>query len=396
MGLGFDYVWIDALCIIQDDPDDWEREAPRMGKIYENATLVFAAHGGDLALIKQDLEPIHDPFRPEDAPVYCRRSFEDVHKAFFADPSDPSNWFGRSWCMQERLFARRILHFGGTEEECVFECCVSTTCECGGIVKHKKPNNDTMKMQFAGSLSQINPGSADDVWKSYIDILEDYSARGLSFAVDTLPAISAVMSSMSFSLDEYFAGIWKYGLLLNLQWEAMKTAESVRHDLYVAPSWSWACRSGAVMWYLGKDINPSNAHDKYDFAAVLGVSCTLATDDPYGKVNAGQLTLEGFITTMSIENFEMLQPDGRLEMVRDGTDPCYVTLDSMQDYVSVKRSGRITCLDIMRDKGDTTPRYVSGLVLLEASEAGKFRRVGLSTMTEEHFQNAERFVVTVV
>lgn len=41
--LGFQYLWVDALCIIQDDPKDWEIESGRMAQVYGNADLVIAA-----------------------------------------------------------------------------------------------------------------------------------------------------------------------------------------------------------------------------------------------------------------------------------------------------------------------------------------------------------------
>jgi len=40
--LGYEYIWIDSLCIIQDDPADWERESAKMAEIYENAVLTIA------------------------------------------------------------------------------------------------------------------------------------------------------------------------------------------------------------------------------------------------------------------------------------------------------------------------------------------------------------------
>lgn len=40
-----DYLWIDSLCIVQDDKDDWERECVTMGQLYERALLVLAAAG---------------------------------------------------------------------------------------------------------------------------------------------------------------------------------------------------------------------------------------------------------------------------------------------------------------------------------------------------------------
>jgi hypothetical protein len=41
--LEFDYIWIDCLCIVQDDREDWNREAARMAKVYSNASLTIAA-----------------------------------------------------------------------------------------------------------------------------------------------------------------------------------------------------------------------------------------------------------------------------------------------------------------------------------------------------------------
>jgi hypothetical protein len=41
--LGISYLWIDSLCILQDDKDDWERECVMMGTIYRNSFLTLAA-----------------------------------------------------------------------------------------------------------------------------------------------------------------------------------------------------------------------------------------------------------------------------------------------------------------------------------------------------------------
>lgn len=41
--LGIKYLWIDCLCIFQDDPDDWEKEASRMSYVYRNAYLTISA-----------------------------------------------------------------------------------------------------------------------------------------------------------------------------------------------------------------------------------------------------------------------------------------------------------------------------------------------------------------
>ena len=41
--LGMQYLWIDALCIMQDSTEDWSVEAARMGNVYGGATLTIAA-----------------------------------------------------------------------------------------------------------------------------------------------------------------------------------------------------------------------------------------------------------------------------------------------------------------------------------------------------------------
>lgn len=42
--LGLRYIWIDSLCICQDDDQDWARESARMCDVYSNAHLVIAAN----------------------------------------------------------------------------------------------------------------------------------------------------------------------------------------------------------------------------------------------------------------------------------------------------------------------------------------------------------------
>ena len=45
--LGFSYLWIDALCILQDSDEDWLHEASEMSKVFNNAVLTLAAADGD-------------------------------------------------------------------------------------------------------------------------------------------------------------------------------------------------------------------------------------------------------------------------------------------------------------------------------------------------------------
>jgi hypothetical protein len=43
--LGLQFMWIDALSIMQDSPEDWKAEAMRMTDVYENSVITIAASG---------------------------------------------------------------------------------------------------------------------------------------------------------------------------------------------------------------------------------------------------------------------------------------------------------------------------------------------------------------
>lgn len=43
--LGYEYLWIDSLCIVQDDEQDWKNESERMALIYKNAVCNLCASG---------------------------------------------------------------------------------------------------------------------------------------------------------------------------------------------------------------------------------------------------------------------------------------------------------------------------------------------------------------
>lgn len=45
--LGFRYLWIDSLCIIQDSPEDKACEIEKMGRVYNNASLTISAGNAD-------------------------------------------------------------------------------------------------------------------------------------------------------------------------------------------------------------------------------------------------------------------------------------------------------------------------------------------------------------
>ncbi|KAL2198563.1 hypothetical protein P885DRAFT_59121 [Corynascus similis CBS 632.67] len=92
--LGVRYLWIDSLCIVQDDAEDWAREAGQMAKVYRNAYLTLNAATSDA-----DTEgflrprPIPDRVRlPPTSPSLSRRKREE--HGFYLHLRPPQ---GRRW-----------------------------------------------------------------------------------------------------------------------------------------------------------------------------------------------------------------------------------------------------------------------------------------------------------
>ncbi|KAM6516544.1 hypothetical protein FALCPG4_014727 [Fusarium falciforme] len=121
------YLWIDALCIIQDEDDheDWKRECGNMASIYRNSYLTIAAAWATSANGGCFTTP--DP-GVATGPVMKRKV---PHFHYTETPEDSTEFpiLTRAWTFQERLLARRVIYFG--RQEIVWYCMEMSTCECG-------------------------------------------------------------------------------------------------------------------------------------------------------------------------------------------------------------------------------------------------------------------------
>ena len=420
--LGIRFIWIDSLCIIQGDERDWLTESPKLGAIYQNAYVVFAAHEHTLALKKKEEKCTQEGITDSianfgDTDVMVRQSIDHDN---FVNPADNTHsWFGRAWCFQERLFGSRILHFGGTDGEISFECNEYTHCECGGMAHVKQDGADStwnhQKAHFARTLEKSEALQSEDrielAWRTYNALCENFTSQGLTHSADTLVAFSSLIARMSPYLGEHFAGLWKHNILVGLQWESVDGRKSQRHLSYVAPSFSWASRSGPIVWYISDGYLRSSS-DKCTFAEVLDIRCDSTPGSVFGRYLSGYIKLRGYTTTMRFENIPGCYSLGRLKIFeinkisetsdsqyqrRRKEDCCWVCIDTVEDMLEA-RDKTVTCLDIMRDKVPAgSQAYVSALILWPVpGKTNYFRRIGFSTMTPEFYQGAELTNITII
>jgi hypothetical protein len=133
--LGIQYLWVDSICIIQDDELDWKQESQNMGQIFENAICTIAATGAEhseqgLFLNSATSHGVCLADKRQAIKVPIRLSETAVGEIWLGDlASGPSGfdeettrsrWFSRGWVVQERILSRRIVHFA--KSQLFWEC----------------------------------------------------------------------------------------------------------------------------------------------------------------------------------------------------------------------------------------------------------------------------------
>lgn len=121
------YLWIDSLCIVQDDLADWEREAGRMGQVFSNAYCTIAATSAAASdegfLARQTGPPLSVTIEtPSGGILHVSEFMEDYHQDLELAPLNT-----RGWVLQERALSRRTLHFSKTQV--YWECGEGIHCE---------------------------------------------------------------------------------------------------------------------------------------------------------------------------------------------------------------------------------------------------------------------------
>lgn len=107
------YLWADALCIIQGDNTDWQREASMMGMIYANADFTIAATRAEASsdgFLQTRAEHTAALTLPDCAATIFFRESLDTAEEYF-EQVENSPLIARAWVMQERTLSRRTVDF---------------------------------------------------------------------------------------------------------------------------------------------------------------------------------------------------------------------------------------------------------------------------------------------
>lgn len=368
--LGVQYVWIDSLCIIQGDKQDWEIEAAKMASIYNSAYLVVAAtaspdgsggclfdrkphitingttstgalfeiHGRETASheifgwdVDKDLQRIWDPSNTRDL----------VNRHLAAYPL-----MSRAWCFQERMLATRMLHY--TKNEVVFECASSMSCECGALEDHEQDPHLQARRTVLTRPGQgpgtkvLAPGDyhAED-YESWRDFVIEFSLKKITYRSDGLPALAGLAAKwyQGPSTGRYLAGIWENDLLRSLAWVPKEEDQGQKHE-YIAPSWSWVSAQRGVTW-------GGNMLREREYFVTIDPNRTecraISNMNPFGQVSWGHIFMTGEMLPVKISRIDEQRLTVYLEKDGHPDTSLFKTPDSMH-RIRKLQSTQLYCL----------------------------------------------------
>ncbi|KAG8355548.1 hypothetical protein FVEN_g6473 [Fusarium venenatum] len=346
------YLWIDSLCIIQEDPPDWKIEAARMEDVFNSAYCTIAASSSASSL---DGFLIHRRERAvigintSKGPLYLAEAIDD-----FREDVEKGILNTRGWVFQERALSRRTIHF--TSTQVYWECGHGVHCETLAHLRNRES-------ELLGDSKFPNHGIQkykDDSIRLVQYLYQTYCALNLTNPTDRSKALLGLESR----LGRTFRSRAVYGLLsayferlLLWQRDQVSPMENIPYPKgQTVPSWSW-------MSFMGK-INYQDA--------------------PFGKVNWTGDVENPFISQ------DYVHWDGRLQArahelsidedelkKRIRTDLIHSKLTSGLFKCAVVGTSKVT------NEDGTTDQYV---LLISQTSPGIFERVGTGILIDIHIR----------
>ena len=400
------YLWIDSLCIIQDDHQDWDRESPKMGYIYKNSILNLAAassqngDGGCLPLRALEVA-MSIPYDLDKASVACRIYVRDPLKDFqetvYGSPLNK-----RAWVQQEILLSRRTLYCA--QDQMHWKCYEAAESEDGTNLasldsrQHRSKSALSFDDLFSSSLTERDDESVYTKWYRVVRL---YTSCKMTKATDKLPAISGLANLVAKrSGDQYLAGLWLKDLAFGLLWSPSRgdAPRLTRPPSWRAPSWSWAALDGRVKF--GHHAFLSLRKTQQSCLDILEASVALSGVNPYDMVSSGHLLVAGRLVqleyetlTESLDYFNSILPSMQDPLYDEGQECGYAMFDE------AGLTGIIYGLEVFGNLGVLNPTVLikTDVLLLKATaKVDVYCRVGIGSINGHLFDGNFKERITIV
>ena len=426
------YLWVDALCVIQDDESTRAQDISTMHDIYANAFLTICASNAgkcSMGFLKNFTElfpsairvPIHLPGSTAGT-LILRKELSLVRQA--RTPLDL-----RAWAYQEAALSPRKLIF----DSIVYLECSHTPLQSrwmsydsfikpaeyemfrvtryNSLIDYDTLSSKLVKVDiFNGcKLSSTLDKAMIHAQNNWKDHVSEYSRRKLTRDDDKLPAFTGLAAEFARSTGfRYLAGLWQETLLVDLLWHVSPPSRCSRLQTRRAPSWSWASVEGYVSVSTVRHLRSYESYSAPYLAElrfvleVLTVACTpVFSTAIYGENLQGTLRVRGHL--IAVHYIGKSSGFGEVfgSRLRDLDEALSGDLSTVDDILIVRELNLASAgdvvylsaiLDTLDDVADASARLHAdywvlpvmdnrGLILSRCS-AGVYRRIG-------HFQADE-------
>jgi hypothetical protein len=229
--LGLRFIWIDSLCILQDDVNfkSWKRNAEKMDLIFGNAHFTICAADGDSAAGLRAINP-----KTRNHPLKIKVN-DDLELLVSSSPESviqTSQWSERGWTFQERILSPRCIIFAQGR---IYLQCRENNFDDSNMIW----NSDWRK----SPLSTMRKLQDRPIW-FYMTCVELYTGRNLTEPTDILKAFNGV----SRVIEDQMCAPFIFGLPSShfdfaLLWRPKSGKERRDGDPKKDaefPSWSWS------------------------------------------------------------------------------------------------------------------------------------------------------------
>ncbi|KAI0908557.1 heterokaryon incompatibility protein-domain-containing protein [Ustulina deusta] len=351
-------LWIDSLCILQDNKNDWEYESTRMEQVFSSAYCTIAASSS-----KSSVEGFLNYREPRPCvkvetgkrTLYVCPNIDDLYRDV-----DLGELNSRGWVLQERALSRRTIFY--TSTQVYWECGAGVRCETLAKLQNSKA-------AFLGDAKF--PDSALEYYRDgrqmlVQDLYERYS--GLAFTTDWDRPIAilglqerlarAFKTQAAFGFfSTYFARL----LLWKCRNRLMTCITQQPGSSCRVPTWSWFSKVGAIQ-YLDLKFEQID-WAVTDFSNPFKRSVSSSPDEEKSM-------LRGCARKLIMTEFDMLVS---------------VTFDESQDF----EVGKLRCVLVGCDRRENAAGRMRYHVLIiheisGPSGEGVYERVGVASLKPTH------------